>query len=306
MGTREVVLLLALSAFWGASFLFIKVAVTTVPPFTLAAGRLVLAAGLLFAFVNVRGGRLPASLRAWGPFVVIGIAGNVLPFVLINWSETRIDSGLAAILIGTMPIFTVLIAHRFTRDERLTRDKVTGIALGFAGLAVLVGSGALAGLGGDITAQLAVCAAAASYAATAVYSRRLARVSPEITAAGSIIAGAAIALPLSLAIDRPWALAPSGEALAAIAALAVLSTALAAVIFFHLLASAGATFTALSNYLIPLSGVLWGVLFLSERPGLNALLALAMILGAVALVRPGPPKVAGRAGNGRRAAKTGR
>jgi drug/metabolite transporter (DMT)-like permease len=236
---------------------------------------------------------------------VIGIAGNVLPFALINWGEIRIDSGLAAILIGTMPIFTVLIAHRFTRDERLSRDKLIGIAIGFAGLAVLVGPGALAGLGGDIAAELAVCAAAASYAATAVYSRKLARVfSPEVTAAGSIIAGAAIALPLSLAFDRPWALAPSGQALAAIAALAVLSTALAAVIFFHLLASAGATFTALSNYLIPLSGLLWGVLFLAERPSLNALLALAMILVAAALVGHGAPKLAGREGRRGRAAET--
>lgn len=299
-------LLFALSAFWGASFLFIKVAVQSVPPLTVVAGRLLLAAALLAVFVHLRGARLPASLRAWRSFAVIGIAGNVLPFALINWGEIRIESGLAAILIGTMPIFTVLIAHRFTRDERLTRDKLAGIALGFAGLAVLVGPGALAGLGGDIAAELAVCAAAASYAATAVYSRRLARVSPEVAAAGSIIAGAAIALPLSLAFDRPWALAPSGQALAAIAALAVLSTALAAVIFFHLLASAGATFTALSNYLIPPSGLLWGVLFLAERPSLNALLALAMILAAVAVVGHGAPRPAGGEGKRRRAAETRR
>lgn len=291
---------------WGASFLFIKVAVATVPPLTVVAARLVIAAVLLAAFVHARGVRLPASFRAWRPFLLVGITGNVLPFALINWGETRIDSGLAAILIGTMPLFTVLFAHRFTGDERLTRQKLAGIAIGFAGIAVLVGPEALAGFGADIAAELAVCGAAVSYAATAVYCRKLARISPEVTAAASIIAGAAIAVPLSLIFERPWSIAPSGPALAAIGALAVLSTALGALLFFRLLASAGATFAALSNYLIPLSGVLWGVLLLGERPGVNALVTLAMILASIALVRRGTPKSSRRGRGGGGTAKTGR
>lgn len=285
--SRDLVLLFALSAIWGASFVFIKVAVVTVPPFTVVAARLVIAAVLLAAYLYARGDRLPARLSAWQPMLVIGIAGNVLPFTLISWAEIRIDSGLTAILIGMMPLFTVLFAHRFTLDERLTRDKLMGIALGFAGLVVLVGPGALAGLGSDIAAQVAALLAAVSYAGTAVYSVRYARLAPEVTATGSIIAAALVILPLSLVFDRPWGLAPPGSAVGAILALGVASTAVGALMFFALLASAGATFAALSNYLIPVNAMVGGVLFLGERPGANVFLGLALILGGIALVRRG-------------------
>lgn len=298
--TRDLFLLFALSAIWGASFVFIKVAVVTVPPFTVVAARLVIAAALLTAYVYARGDRLPARLGAWRPMLVIGITGNVVPFTLISWAEIRIDSGLAAILIGMMPLFTVLFAHHFTSDERLTRNKLLAIAVGLVGLVVLVGPGAVAGLGSDIAAQLAAILAAISYAGTAVYSVRFARLAPEVTATGSIIAAALLILPVSLLFDQPWNLTPSGAGVGAVVALGVASTAVGALMFFALLASAGATFAALSNYLIPVNAVLGGVLLLGERPGVNALLGLALILAAIALVRRGGAE------GGKRNGRTGR
>jgi drug/metabolite transporter (DMT)-like permease len=284
---RDIACLAGLSAIWGASFLFIKIAVATVPPATVVAGRLAGAAVLLAAISLARGVRLPADLRAWRPFVMIGITGNIVPFFLIALGETKVDSALAAILIGLTPIFTVLLAHRFTGDERLTSGRLAAVALGFASLLVLVGPSALAGLGSQIWPQGAIALAAACYAATAVYGRLPARSSPEVTATASTIAGALLAVPLCLVIDRPWELAPSADAMGAIAALAVLSTGLGALMFFSLLASGGATFAALTNYLIPLCGAGWGVLFLGERPGPTAGVALTMILASVALASRG-------------------
>ncbi|MGB8273704.1 MAG: DMT family transporter [Alphaproteobacteria bacterium] len=284
---RDIALLFGLSAIWGASFLFIKVAVGTIPPLTVVAGRLVGAALVLYAIARLRGVRLPSDARAWIPFAAIGLTGNVVPFFLIAWGETRIDSALAAILIGTMPIFTVLIAHGFTGDERLTKARIGSVLLGFAGLVVLVGPFALAGLGGQIWFQGAILLAAVSYGGTAVYGRVPARLSSDVTATASTIAAAAIALPLCLVVDQPWTLSPSSVSIAAVGALAVLSTALGSLMFFSLLGSGGANFAALSNYLIPLCGALWGVLLLGERPGATAGIALVLILGSVALASRG-------------------
>jgi drug/metabolite transporter (DMT)-like permease len=296
---RDIACLSGLSTIWGASFLFIKIAVATVPPATLVAGRLAGAAVLLAAIAAVRGVRLPTELRAWLPFAAIGVTGNVVPFFLIALGETKVDSALAAILIGLTPIFTVLLAHRFTGDERLDRGRLAAVALGFASLVVLVGPSVLAGLGSEIWAQAAIALAAACYAGTAVYGRLPARASPEVTATASTIAAALLAVPLSLTIDRPWELAPSADAIGAVAALAVLSTALGALMFFSLLASGGATFAALTNYLIPLCGVGWGVVFLGERPGPAAGLALAMILVSVGLASRGARPVLRRTGPAR-------
>ncbi len=286
---RDFVLLFTLASIWGGSYMLIKVALDTVPPVTVAAGRILLAALVLAVVVRLRGERLPVGARAWAPFAPIAIFGNVLPFSLISWGELRIDSGLAAILTGFMPLATVLLAHGFIRDERYTAAKGWGLAAGIVGLIVLVGPGVLAGIGADVVAQLAVVGAALCYAVTTVYTRRLRLQSPLETATASSIIGAAMIVPAAIVLETPWTLAPSAAALGAIAVLGVVGTAAASLLVFHLIATTGATFTAQINYLIPLMGVAWGAAVLGERPSAGAFVALALILSGVGLTSRRPP-----------------
>lgn len=279
--------LIALSAIWGASFLFIKVGVATIPPMTLVAARLCLAALGLLGFLALSGARLPRDPGAWTGFALVAAIGNVVPFLLISWGEVRVASGLAAILMSPMPLLTVLLAHVFTRDDRLTPAKLVGVALGVAGIVVLVGPGVLAGLGREVVAQLAIAAAGCCYAVANVYARtsRLVSLPPAVTATGVLVCAAVISLPLSLIADRPWTLRPAAESVLALVVLALLCTSAANLILFRLLASSGASFTAQINYLIPVFGVVWGALVLSEAVGLNALVALGLILLGVGLAQ---------------------
>ena len=286
---RDFAWLFALASIWGGSYMLFKVAIGTVPPVTVAAARILLAALVLAVVVRMRGERLPAGARAWAPFVVLAFFGSALPFSLINWGELRIDSGLAAILTGFMPLGTVLLAHVYIRDERFTATKGWGLAVGLVGLIVLVGPDALAGFGSDVVAQLAVVAAALCYAVATVFARRLRPRPPTETATASLIVSAAMIVPIALVIETPWTLAPSAVALGAIAVLGVVGTAAASLILFHLTATTGATFTAQINYLIPVMGVAWGAAVLGERPSAGAFVALALILSGIGLISRRPP-----------------
>ena len=283
MGARELALLAALALMWAASFTFIKIAVATVPPATIVAGRLAVAAVLLWAYLALTGRRLPRPGRAWRLYGVLAVTGNTLPFLLIAWAETRVDSGLAAILIGTVPVITVLLAHRLSPDEPLGAHTWAGVALGLAALVVLAGPHALAGLGGTLLAQVALVGAAASYALNGLLVRRI-RADVVSASAAVLVASAALALPISLALDRPWQLAPSWAAVWAVLAQGAFSTALATIAFFHLVTVAGAAATSFVNYLIPAVAVALGVVWLGERPGWPELAALALILAGLALV----------------------
>ena len=289
---RDYVLLLTLSLIWGGSFAVIKIAVATVTPLTIAAGRIAIAFILLYALARAAGEVLPALRDAagrasWGHFLAVGMLGNGIPFTLVSWGEIEVSASLAAILIGVMPVFTVVFAH-LTAIERIDGPRrLIGVGAGLAGLVVLMGPAALGRLGGEaVLAQLAVAGAAASYAATAVYARRLTLRMPTLTlAAGTMGASAAVMVPAALLVDAPWRLAPSAGAVASVAALGVFATALASIVYFRLLASAGPTFSSMINYLIPAFGAVIGVAWLGEAVGPRELVALALILGAIALVR---------------------
>ena len=280
----DFVLLLALSSIWGSSYMLIKLGLETVPPLTLAASRVVLGAAALMAVVRLRALRLPTGVRAWTPFAVMAVVGNALPFSLIAWGETRTASGLTAILLGVVPVSTMVLTHIFTTDERFTANKLAGLAAGFAGLLVLVGPDALAGLGGGLAGKLAIVGAALCYATAIVYARRLRHVPALVSAACTLTLAAALMVPLSLALEAPWRLSPSTTSVAALVVLGVIGTGVATMIFFRLIAGAGATFTSLINYLIPLFGVVWGWAVLAERLPAAAYLGLALILSGVALV----------------------
>ena len=300
---RDILALLTLSLIWGSSFALVKIAVADIPPLTLAAGRIALGALLLLAVQAVAGPPLADLLRPpaidrigwgrWRQFFILGMLGNGIPFALIGYGETRIGSGLAAILIGTMPLFTLLFAHLFAVEQGLSRRAWGGMALGFAGLVVLIGPAAFTDLrastGLSVAAQIAIVLAGASYAATAVYGRVLSLAMPvSVVAAGSMTASALVMVPLALAIDRPWQLTPGADAVLAVATLGLGATAFASLVYFRLLRSAGPTFASLVNYLIPAFGFALGVIRLGEPASARELAALALILTAVGLVRAKP------------------
>jgi len=284
-------LLILLASLWSSSFAAIKIGVGTIPPLTLAAGRIAVAAAVLYALIALRGQRLPRSARLWALFFLIGVTGNALPFTLIAWGEERIDSGLAAILMAVMPPATVLLTHVFTRDERLTAPKLIGVAMGFAGVVLLIGPEVLRGLGGQAGRQLAVAGGAVCYAVTFTIARFVPPSPPAVRSAAVMICASVQIIPLARLVDQPWALSPSPGSVAALVYLGLLPTALATIIFFQLISARGATFVALNNYMIPVLGVIWGAAFLGERISLQALGALALILIGIGVtnLRPRRP-----------------
>jgi drug/metabolite transporter (DMT)-like permease/protein-S-isoprenylcysteine O-methyltransferase Ste14 len=279
---KDLLLLVLLGVIWGASFLFIKVGVATIPPFTFVFGRTALAWILLYSIVRIRGRRMPRPGPIWFSFAMMGFLNGAIPYTLITWGEIHIDSGLAAILNSLMPLFTVILAHLLTGDEKLSRRKAAGVAVGFSGVVVLMGPEALAGLTSSLLGQMAVIGAAGSYALATIYGKRLKGTPSTVLATGQMAAAAAWTLPLSLWIDRPWTLAPSVSSVAAMLCLSVLGTGLAYIFYYHLLARIGATNLSLVTYIIPVTGVLWGAAILGERIGINALLALGLIMAGIA------------------------
>jgi len=277
--------LFLLSLIWSSSFLAIKVGVGSIPPLTLAACRVVVAAVVLYGFVRVQGAALPRGARFWTYCVLIAVIGNGLPFTLINWGEQHVDSGLAAILMSIMPLATLVLAHFFAAGERLTRAKLVGVAIGFGGVVILVGPEALKGLGGDAWRQVAVAGGAVSYGVAMILARNMPP-SPLIarSAAVMIVAGAIMA-PLALAVDAPWRLRPDDGAIVAALYLGLFPTALATILFFHLVQTAGPSMVAFINYLIPVLGVVWGAVVLGEQVTAKAVAALAVILAGIAVAQ---------------------
>ncbi len=297
MGVRDWALLIVLSLLWGGSFFFVEVALTALPPFTLVLLRVGLAAAALHVFLRFSGLGMPSGWRVWAAFFGMGLLNNAIPFTLLVWGQTQITSGLASILNATAPLFTVIVAHAATRDERLTGGRLAGVVIGFAGVALMIGPDALAGLGDDLLAQIACLAAALSYAFAGVFGRRFARmgVKPVQTAAGQVTASSLLLLPLVLLVDRPWSLPmPGPGAWAAIVALALLSTALAYILYFRILSTSGATNLLLVTLLIPPTAILLGVTILGER--LEAIHVAGMALIALGLAAiDGRPARAARA-----------
>ncbi len=284
MGGREWLLLVLLSLLWGGSFFFNEVALVELRPFTVVLGRVGIAAFALVAFVYLTGRRMPASPKLWGAFLVMGALNNLIPFSLIVWGQVTIDSGLAAILNATTPLFTVLLAHVLTHDERMTGNRLIGVLLGLGGVAVLVGPDVWGEFGAQGLAQLAVLGAAASYACAGIYGRRFKELPPAVAAAGMLCGTTVMILPLALILDQPWSLRPSVVTWGAVLGLALFSTALAYLIYFRILAVAGATNLLLVTFLIPVSALFLGVAVLGERPDWSAFAGLTLIFAGLAAV----------------------
>lgn len=279
-------MLVALVAMWGTSFYFVEIALRTMTPLTLVAIRTALAAALLFAAMRVLRLPTPRHPKAWYFFFVLALTGYCVPFFLIAWGQQRIESGLAGIIVGFMPLATLLMAHRYVDGEQLTRAKSTGFVLGFAGLVVLLGPDALAqwqGSGTALLGQLACLCAAVCYAANSVVTKRMPTTQALVASAWTTTIAAGIMLCVALAIDQPWLLQPDTPSIAACLWLAVGPTAIATIVFFRLIARAGPTFMSIVNYLNPPVALVVGTLFLGESIDPSVLLALGLILGGIAL-----------------------
>ncbi len=280
---RPVLLLLLLASIWSSSFTVIKVGVETLPPMTLAAIRITLAAFVLFGYSRFNAKRFPVDRKFWWMAFWMGLLGNAVPFTLIGWGEETIDSGLAAILMAVMPLATLLLVHFFSTDERLTPTKLTCMLVGFFGVIVLVGPEALKGLGGDAVRQIAVACGALSYAFATTIAKNMPRLHPAVSSTATLGMGAVQIIILSLLFDQPWLLSPSLQSGMAAVYLGLFPTALAMFIYFHLMQERGATFVSFNNYLIPGLGVLWGALFLSEHVSVQEIIALGLILIGIAI-----------------------
>lgn len=287
MTASEWAMLVGLSILWGGSFFFSRVALAALPPFTLVALRVGLAAFVLNLVLVLSGTRLPRGRAVWLAFLGMGLLNNAVPFSLIVWGQTQIASGLAAILNATTPLFTVVIAHLATNDERMTGHRLAGVVIGLIGVAVMVGPDALAGLGSAFVAQLAVLGAALSYACASIFGRRFRRmaIAPLTVATGQVTASTLLILPIALWVDAPWILpVPSPAVWGAVLGAALLSTALAYIVFFRILATAGATNISLVTFLIPVSAILLGALVLGERLDPRHVIGMALIASGLAAI----------------------
>lgn len=283
----ELALLLLLATLWGASYTFIKLGVATIPPVTLIAARTLIAGGLLFALIRWRGLNLPRDAATWRRFLIQACLNSVVPFTLIAWAERTVDAGLATILNSTSPIFAYLLTAVLTRHEPVTARKLFGVVTGLCGICLIIGVQAFYGLGRELWAQIAIVAATVCYAGAAIFGRSFKGLDPIMPAAGSLLCGAAVLVPVSLLVDRPWALEPSARSLLALLGLAMISTALAFVIYLRLVQTLGSVGTTAQSYLRVPIGVAIGVLFLGETPTPTAWAGLVcVIVGVAAMTIP--------------------
>lgn len=284
MTTGEWLRILLLAAVWGISFFLTEICLRDLGPVTLACARVGLASFALLGIAFLKGEQLPSGLADWGPLAAMGLINNALPFSLIMWGQTRIDSGLASILNATTPLFAFVLAHLLTSDERMTFRGAAGVGIGFLGAVVLIGPSALGGLGAESWGQIAVLSAALSYALAGIFGRRLRRFSPTIAAAGMTAAASVILLPPALFLERPWNASPDGMTWVALATLALVSTAAAYIIYFRILATAGATNLLLVTFVIPVVAVLLGALALDETVTLNAIAGMLLIFIGLSVI----------------------
>jgi drug/metabolite transporter (DMT)-like permease len=285
MSANQWLLIFLLGLMWGGSFFFIAVALKDLPSFTIVALRTAIAAPALWLLVWATGTRIPRAPSARLAIGLMGFINNAVPYSLMVWAQTQIGSGVASILNATTPLFTAIVAHAFTRDERMTPLSVAAVIVGFVGVAIMIGGAALQSLGSGVLGQLAILAMAMLYALASVFGRRFAamQIAPIAGAAGQVTASALMLAPVALVIDQPWTLPlPSLTTIGAVLGLGLGSTGLGYVIYFNVLARSGATNLALVTFLAPVSAILLGVGVLGETLAPRHLVGMALIgLGLV-------------------------
>ena len=287
MNAREWAMLLMLAVLWGGSFFFTAVALRELPTMTIVLLRVLLAALMLYAVIAMMGIKLPRERTAWFAFAQMALLNNVIPFTLLVWGQTRVASSAASILLATTPIFTSIMAHYFTADEKMTSTRAAGVAFGVFGVFVMLGSASLSSLGGSFVGELSILASAFSYAASSVYARRFNKlgIAPLATSTGLLTCSTFMLFPIALIADRPWHLPwPSLEVVLAVVGFALLSTALAYILYFRIVATAGATNLMLVTFLMPVTAILLGVMVLHETLEPRHIAGMALIaIGLLAI-----------------------
>jgi len=283
----ELLLLGLLALLWGSSYLLIKVALQGLPPVTLIALRVSLAAGVLLAVVAWRGQRLPRDLGTWRLLFLQSFLNASGAWLLLAWGQQYVDSGLAGVLNSTSPVFVFFLTLLVTRHEALSLRKLAGALLGVVGVTLIIGVDALAGLGREVAGQVAVLLGAVLYACAAINGKRFAHLPATVTAASVMLCATAVLLPAAVIVDRPWILQPSLLSLLAAAALAIFCTAAALLLYFRLVRTLGSMGVASQAYLRAGVSVLLGIVVLGEvfRPVIGLGL-LAVILGVAAINLP--------------------
>jgi drug/metabolite transporter (DMT)-like permease len=283
----ELALLLLLATLWGASYTFIKIGVATIPPITLIAARTSIAGVLLLVIMRWRGLRMPRDAATWRRFLFQACLNSVIPWTLIAWGERFVDAGLATILNSASPIFTFVLAIAVARHEAVGFRKLFGVLASMAGICLIVGVEAFHDAGRALVAEIAIVVATLCYAGAAIFSRGFKGLDPMAPAAGSLLSGAAILIPLSLVVEQSWTLVPSTSSILALLGLAVFSTALAFAIYFRLIQTLGSVGTTAQAYLRVPIGVALGVLFLGERLSATAWIGLGcVVIGVAAMTIP--------------------
>lgn len=284
MTARDWLLTVTLSVAWGISFFFIKLALHDLHPLTIVFGRVAVAALALNIILRLRGEHLPASRADWKHLLVISLLNNVIPFTLIAWAQTQIASSLTSILNASAPLWGVLLAYTVNR-ERLSGGRVLGMLLGFGGVIVTIGVDSLGGLGMNILAQLGMLAATFSYALSGAYTQRVRHLSPPVIAAGQVTVSTVLMLPLTLLIANPLqGPMPGLLSWAAVLELGLIGTTVAYLLYFRLLASAGASNALLTTFLIPITALLMGILLLGETLAPYHIAGMALILGGLLVI----------------------
>lgn len=291
MSATDWLLLVVLSVLWGGSFYFAKIAVPEIPPLTLALGRVGIATVALALVARVMSEPFPRDPAVWQRLVIMAALNNALPFALMFWGQIYISIGLASILNATSPMFGVLVAHLMTHDDKLSVGRIVGLVAGFVGVVLLIGPDLLGELGTNLLAEFACLAASCSFAFGAVASRKLRGLSPLMVATGQLSMSSMLLLPAALWFDSPSAvLTASTAAIGSMIALALLSSALAYLMYFRVLARAGATNALIVTYLNPVSAILLGIVLLHETIDVRQLAGLAAIFVGVAAIDGRPAR----------------
>ncbi|MEM9278441.1 MAG: DMT family transporter [Pseudomonadota bacterium] len=290
-GLLDYALLVTLAAVFGIAFMLTKVAVVEVPPATIVFVRLLIAAIFVGIAMLMVGQQLKPMLQHWKAITVAGLFGNALPFFLISWGQEKVDAGLTAILMAVMPLITIVLAHFFTGDEKLNLFKAIGFCLGLFGVAVLIGFDKLSSLGDETIRQYAIMGAASCYAIHAIVSKWLAGLPRQAVSTAVLLVSAMMLLPFSLLLDQPWNLSVSGTTILSLVVLGIVPTAIGTLMLFAIVVRQGASFLSQINFLVPIFGVFWAILFLGEVLPPNAAFALLIILAGVAIARIKPNKL---------------
>ena len=281
----DYLLLVGLAMLFGISFTLTNIGVQSIPPMSLAAGRVLLAFFMLYPLMRLNGQRMPAIGRIWWVLLGSGFFGNALPFALISWGQMSVQAGLTAIFMAVMPLATLLLAHWLTDDEKLDRWKFLGVMFGMSGVAILMGWSALQAIGDELIRQAAILLGAFCYAINALITRKLTHLPRWSTITALMFSASVLLVPMSLWLEQPWLIQASLPSVISMIALAIGPTAIATVLILIIIGRQGASFLSQINFLVPIFGMVFGVALLSERLPANAYFALVVILLGIGLSR---------------------